>query len=227
MGGHRPSAGRCPVLGWAPRSPISRCGHEHDSARLFNCGLCHALTAICCCCDRGHGYCSEACSAAARGEAQRASNARYERSRKGARKHAARQARYRAKKSKVTEQGPPPVEVDVIRVVAAEREEPVAKENDDADLDFDLGGERAMHEPRDQSAGHGVWPRPAQSPSEHLAGPPSRPDDAVRRAGRRCPSATTTEASPARTSSALRFSACSPTSTRARSTSWWSTRSTA
>lgn len=91
---------------------------------------------ICRRCDRGQVFCGPACSMAARREAQRQSNARYQRTRAGARKHAARQAAYRARKSKVTEQGPPEPVVDAsvdVEHDATEIDEAVVREDDDAD----------------------------------------------------------------------------------------------
>lgn len=83
-----------------------------DSARLFNCALCHELVSICSDCDRGNRYCSKRCSGTARKTLLRESQKRYQLSVMGRMKHAKRQARYRQrglekieKAKKVTHQG--------------------------------------------------------------------------------------------------------------------------
>lgn len=68
-----------------------------SSGRQFNCGRCRALVVICRHCDRGNIYCGPRCASEARRESRRACNARHQRSARGRRLHAARQARYRAK----------------------------------------------------------------------------------------------------------------------------------
>jgi hypothetical protein len=62
-------------------------------------------------------------------ESRRASNARYRRSPRGRRKHAARQARYRARNQKVTDQGFEVLPLERTLVVAAKTEAAVAFED--------------------------------------------------------------------------------------------------
>lgn len=77
-------------------------------ARLFNCICCLQQTMICSCCDRGNIYCSSECSQAARADYVQAAGRRYQNTRRGKSKHAARQRRYRQRqKEKVTHQGSP------------------------------------------------------------------------------------------------------------------------
>jgi len=84
--------------------------------RLFNCALCRKQTRICSCCDRGNIYCSPGCSKAARKCAQHSAGKRYQNSRQGRLKHAARQGQYRQRlraiSEKVTHQGSPIPHVD-------------------------------------------------------------------------------------------------------------------
>lgn len=59
---------------------------------------CQRVFLLCLSCNRGHLYCSRVCSQRARRQRQRAAGQRYQRSRRGRFKHAARQARYRARR---------------------------------------------------------------------------------------------------------------------------------
>lgn len=75
--------------------------------RLFNCARCHQQSLICPCCDRGNIYCL-GCAKTARKESVKAAGRRYQNTRQGRFKHAARQRRYRQRqKEKVTHQGSP------------------------------------------------------------------------------------------------------------------------
>lgn len=76
------------------------------SARLFQCALCFAQTLICRHCDRGHQYCSKACSDKARQSSRKRANQRYAQTTKGKHNNAERQRRFRlAQSKKVTDQG--------------------------------------------------------------------------------------------------------------------------
>jgi len=70
-----------------------------DSLRLILCGrpACHQLFFLCRGCDRGQRYCSYACAGDARRVTLRGASQRYQQSRPGRLRHAARQARYRAR----------------------------------------------------------------------------------------------------------------------------------
>ena len=76
------------------------------SNRLATCGAvgCSRLFAVCESCDRGRRYCSEECAALARRAQTRRAGRCYQASERGRQAHAARQARYRAKRSRVTHQ---------------------------------------------------------------------------------------------------------------------------
>ena len=70
---------------------------EHP-ARLFNCLRCQAQVIICSDCDHGQNYCSKQCTQTARQIACRAAGKRYQNTRQGRSKHAARQRRYQKRK---------------------------------------------------------------------------------------------------------------------------------
>jgi hypothetical protein len=72
--------------------------------RLYLCCLCAVLVCICSECDHGNIYCSKDCRTQARRASQRRASARYQRTLRGARKHALRQQRWRERR-KVTHQG--------------------------------------------------------------------------------------------------------------------------
>ena len=93
--------------------PQAKANLNDDTARRYSCARCHAQTVICRCCDRGNVYCLE-CALPARQEAKRRASERYQKSRQGRLKHAARQRRYREKQTeKVTHNGSIEVESPV------------------------------------------------------------------------------------------------------------------
>ena len=64
-------------------------------ARLFLCARCRDQVLLCSHCDRGHQYCSRECSSLSRRERRRETAERYQSSRGGRLKHAARTACWR------------------------------------------------------------------------------------------------------------------------------------
>ncbi len=94
------------------------------SARLFLCVRCRAQVLLCSHCDRSQVYCTRSCSFAARCERRRHTAKRYQDSRGGRLKHAARAACWRKRRrslrhgsagidvDKVTHQGCPPSRAD-------------------------------------------------------------------------------------------------------------------
>jgi len=85
-------------------------------ARLFLCARCRDQVLLCSHCDRGQQYCSRTCSSGSRRERRRQAAQRYQRSRGGQLKHAARTACWRQRRrslrqasavgtNKVTHQG--------------------------------------------------------------------------------------------------------------------------
>jgi uncharacterized protein VirK/YbjX len=80
-----------------------------SSARLFNCARCQQPVLICTDCDRGNLYCGPICSGVSRRCSRQESSKRYQNSRRGRLKHAARQKRYQERKTlgakKMTHQG--------------------------------------------------------------------------------------------------------------------------
>jgi hypothetical protein len=89
------------------------------AARLFLCARCRDQVLLCSHCDRGQQYCSRACSGMSRRERRREAAQRYQSSRRGQLKHAARTASWRDRRrslrrdsaksliDKVTHQGCP------------------------------------------------------------------------------------------------------------------------
>lgn len=76
--------------------------------RLFQCALCHTQSRVCSKCDRGQIYCCKVCAVFARKKSMKLAGMRYQKTFKGKRHHAARQARYRMRQRKiVTHQGSP------------------------------------------------------------------------------------------------------------------------
>jgi hypothetical protein len=79
-----------------------------EDCRVFTCGRCGIEVAICRRCDRGHRYCSRACSQEARRASMRRASAVYQQTRRGKLNHAARMRRSRQRRvQKVTHQGSP------------------------------------------------------------------------------------------------------------------------
>jgi hypothetical protein len=72
--------------------------HMDRSARLFLCARCRDQVLLCSHCDRGQQYCSRACSSLSRRERRRQTAERYQNSRDGRLKHAARSARWRQRR---------------------------------------------------------------------------------------------------------------------------------
>ena len=68
------------------------------SARLFLCARCRDQVLLCSHCDRGQHYCGPACSSKSRNERRREAAERYQSSRRGRLKHAARSASWRRRR---------------------------------------------------------------------------------------------------------------------------------
>jgi hypothetical protein len=79
--------------------------------RLYNCERCQVQVRICERCDHGNVYCAGECARIRRRESLQRAQARYQRSRQGARRHAARQRRWRERQRQklkiVTHHGSP------------------------------------------------------------------------------------------------------------------------
>lgn len=69
------------------------------SGRGFLCVRCGRQAIVCRCCDRGQIYCNADCAGQARRRTLRGAGGRWQRTRRGRRLHAARMARYRAKRA--------------------------------------------------------------------------------------------------------------------------------
>lgn len=88
-----------------------RCGGRVESLRFVVCAqaVCAQVFFLCRRCDRGQRYCTRACAARARWTTLRSAGARYQRSRAGRFRHAARQHGYRTRRraqQKVTHHSP-------------------------------------------------------------------------------------------------------------------------
>jgi hypothetical protein len=101
------------------RCPVLRAGGmkaSEETYRLYSCRRCAEQVRICRDCDRGNRYCARECAPMRRRESLRRAGQRYQRSRRGACRHAARQRTWRERQAqKVTHQGslPPAVPVTV------------------------------------------------------------------------------------------------------------------
>ncbi len=101
-------ARRCPVLDGSRMAVFVEA--EGQSHRFYQCAACDQVVHICRACDRGNRYCAGICAPLRRRESSRRSAARYQRSRRGATRHAARQSALRARQTQiVTHQGSPAV----------------------------------------------------------------------------------------------------------------------
>ena len=78
---------------------------EEPTYRLYHCRRCGVQVQICPRCDHGNIYCAGECARLARRECMRRAGARYQRSLRGARRHAERQRHYRERQYEVTHQG--------------------------------------------------------------------------------------------------------------------------
>jgi hypothetical protein len=75
------------------------------SARLFLCARCRDQVLLCSQCDRGQQYCSRACAGASRRERRREAAERYQSSRRGRLRHAARTACWRRRRRTLRQRG--------------------------------------------------------------------------------------------------------------------------
>ena len=94
---------RCPVL-WEGALRELR----EPTYRLYNCRRCAVQVRICSRCDHGNIYCGGECARIRRRESRRRASARYQRTRRGAHRHASRQRRWRLRlrrRQEVTHQG--------------------------------------------------------------------------------------------------------------------------
>ena len=79
---------------------------ENLHPRLFLCGRCRQQVRICRRCDRGQMYCGRECALEERSGRQREARRRYQASERGRQMHADRSRQYRARRRRVTDQGP-------------------------------------------------------------------------------------------------------------------------
>lgn len=79
---------------------------REESYRRYHCRRCGIAVSICNQCDHGNLYCAGECAVRQRHESRRRAGARYQRTRRGAGLHAARQQAWRQRRAqKVTHQG--------------------------------------------------------------------------------------------------------------------------
>jgi hypothetical protein len=78
---------------------VQRCwggaGMGERLVRMYDCRRCGVYVRVCSGCDRGQVFCAAECAKLSRRESVRRAGARYQRSRRGAHRHAARQRRWR------------------------------------------------------------------------------------------------------------------------------------
>lgn len=72
--------------------------HE-QTGRLYLCARCHAQVLVCSPCDRGQRYCASGCAGITRLNRQREAGQRYQQSRAGRHKHAARMRQWRKRRA--------------------------------------------------------------------------------------------------------------------------------
>lgn len=119
---------------------------KKKSYRRYRCRGCDKEVTICSDCDHGQVYCADGCARAARCASLQRAGARYQRTRRGARKHAARQAAWRERRGqarckKVTHHGCSTASA-VFTVAAAV--EVTAKRPSDADVFVDACASSAL-----------------------------------------------------------------------------------
>jgi hypothetical protein len=103
---------------------------EESCYRLYSCRGCSVLVSICNACDYGNIYCPGECAVISRRDSNRRAGARYQRTRRGARAHAARQQAWRDReRQKVTQQGCAPTAPVFTMSITADM---AAIENDNA-----------------------------------------------------------------------------------------------
>jgi hypothetical protein len=116
------------------RCPVLRAGHmkaSEETYRLYSCRRCAEQVRICRDCDRGNQYCARQCAPMRRRESLRRAGQRYQRSRRGACRHAARQRAWRERQmQKVTHQGSLPPVVPVTVAVSSIRSTPQGAHED-------------------------------------------------------------------------------------------------
>lgn len=91
----RPLCLAAPALSSAVGEGVLGLLEEPTTYRLYHCRRCGMQVCICAQCDCGNVYCPGECTHLARLESVRRAGARYQRTFRGARKHAERQRRYR------------------------------------------------------------------------------------------------------------------------------------
>ena len=97
-------ARRCPVPHGSCMTVLDEANRQ--SHRLFHCAACGQAVHIYRACDRGNVYCAGACAPMRRTESLRRAGARYQRSHRGATRHAVRQSAWRGRQmQEVTHQG--------------------------------------------------------------------------------------------------------------------------
>lgn len=175
-----------PAVQWLDVRAEMREGH-----RSFECRGCGQEMHICSGCDRGHAYCRE-CQPLrdlARRESKRVASLKYQQTRVGKRKHAARQGRWRQRQAeqrqrqaeKVTRQAPPgggPGSILVGMVSEAGEERESAGESDERAED-EAEGRVAMGPGVGAATARGVEQGTAPTARGALADEPAR-DGAVR-----------------------------------------------
>lgn len=88
---------------------MSKCKTNANSARRFHCAKCRVPVIVCRQCDHGQQYCFNGCAQLAREESLKRAGKKYQQTRQGKIKNAARQQKFRDKQKQiVTHQGSAP-----------------------------------------------------------------------------------------------------------------------
>lgn len=145
-----PASHRC-----CPAPCAGGCGGMSEPiGRIYRCRLCTVEVYVCRRCDHGQIYCAGECSRICRRESLRRAGARYQRTRRGARHHAARQLRWRQRRiqqslssSEVTHHGCSTRSATCTVSAAQKTEEPThghAHENNSVDSGAGLPAQAAV-----------------------------------------------------------------------------------
>ena len=121
----------CHIHGKSASGASCRRCAELTALRMYRCARCGKTALICSRCDRGNIYCAAGCAKTARRESLRRAGGRYRQSKKGNRKHAASQGRYRRQQQqKVTHQGTSDL-ADLVKTCLAPQATQLAQEEPD------------------------------------------------------------------------------------------------
>jgi hypothetical protein len=134
---------------------------SEKSYRLYSCARCAKQVRICLDCDHGNRYCAQECAQIRRRESLRRAAECYQLGYRGACRHAARQARWRARQAQeVTHQGSLPTAVAlIVRSIST------TTEGTHADIAFVEPQPHATGHELAERRAHARWPVPYTVPA--------------------------------------------------------------